>query len=611
MPHATLSSAVARARRAACPDTATDGALLGAFLDRRDADAFAALVSRFGPMVFAVCRKLTGAHHDAEDAFQAAFVVLARKAATVSPREAVGNWLYGVAVRVAKEARTVRARQRSREVPTSPLPEPATHTAQPDDLSAVLHEELAQLPAKFRELIVACDLRGEPQQAVAERLGVPVGTVYSRLSAGRAKLAERLKARGVALSASALANAGSAAPPTAVASAAVAAGLAPDSVSAAVAALSNGAIGTMFVHKLLAGVACAALVVVLALALPGTATEPNPAPRPGAFRFADEPKAKAAPKPGTLIVAREGAFWVMGPDGKNKTELAVPEKHHAISGAAFSPDGKRVAFVACADEVRVPARPNEEPKPWPLKVIVRAIDKADGATEVETTGLGVTLMWSADGKKLFVSKAMSVRNEAETLVVDSATGKAAAADLPPNVMVLDRAPDGKSFLVQAVDVKAKKAVMGLAKLGDKEVTPLIELRDRGFRVTTAKFSPSGKTVLYIDADPDRKNAHKWGMSQTVYTLNVDDKKRERLPDFPENARAGGIAWSPDGKKIAYSWQPLDDEILNKDAIGPDDIQKETEGFLIVCDADGSNAATVATDKVNLALNRVFGGIDWR
>jgi dipeptidyl aminopeptidase/acylaminoacyl peptidase len=179
------------------------------------------------------------------------------------------------------------------------------------------------------------------------------------------------------------------------------------------------------------------------------------------------------------------------------------------------------------------------------------------------------------------------------------------------VIVLDRSADGKTFLVQTVDPKAKKAVLGLAKLGDKEVTPLIELRDRGFRITNARFSPDGKTVLYIDADPDRKDAHKWGHSQTVYTLSLADKKRERFPDFPENARGTGIAWSPDGKKVAYTWQPLDDEILKKDTITPDDIQKETEGFLIVCDADGRNAKTVATDKGTIALNWVFGAIDWR
>ncbi|MBX9625482.1 MAG: sigma-70 family RNA polymerase sigma factor, partial [Gemmataceae bacterium] len=116
MPPSGLSAAVARLGRALAPaEEPSDGRLLGAFVASRDPAAFADLVARHGPMVFAVCRKLTGHHQDAEDAVQAAFVVLARRAADVRPREAVGNWLYGVAVRVAREARKRAARRRSRE----------------------------------------------------------------------------------------------------------------------------------------------------------------------------------------------------------------------------------------------------------------------------------------------------------------------------------------------------------------------------------------------------------------------------------------------------------------------------------------------------------------
>jgi len=99
------------------PDRAdlADSELLEHFLSRRDEAAFEALVRRHGPMVLAVCRRVVGDLHDAEDAFQASFLVLARKAASVSPRAAVGNWLYGVAYRTARRARAVRARQRARE----------------------------------------------------------------------------------------------------------------------------------------------------------------------------------------------------------------------------------------------------------------------------------------------------------------------------------------------------------------------------------------------------------------------------------------------------------------------------------------------------------------
>src|SRR3954470_19862253 len=101
-----------------------DGELLGCFVERRDETALAALVKRHGPMVWGVCRRLLG-HHDAEDAFQATFLVLARKAASVVPREAVGSWLYGVAHRTALQARRAAARRRAKEVQVEEMPEPA------------------------------------------------------------------------------------------------------------------------------------------------------------------------------------------------------------------------------------------------------------------------------------------------------------------------------------------------------------------------------------------------------------------------------------------------------------------------------------------------------
>src|SRR5262249_28887070 len=157
MPHPALTAIVSRIRRASRPAEArSDGGLLTAFLAAGDTDAFAELVARFGPMVFAVCRRVTGHQQDAEDAFQATFVILARKAASIVPREAVGNWLYGVAVRTAREARVMAAKRLAREVPVAHLPDVARPDPEPDDLDAVLHEELAELPDKFRTLLVLC-----------------------------------------------------------------------------------------------------------------------------------------------------------------------------------------------------------------------------------------------------------------------------------------------------------------------------------------------------------------------------------------------------------------------------------------------------------------------
>ena len=196
----TSNAAMRVAGYFARPDDATDADLLQRFVAERDGEAFAALVGRHGPMVFGVCRRVLGDWHLAEDAFQAAFVVLARKAAAVSPPGAVAGWLHGVALRVAKDARRSALRRFNRERPTDMPPEQSTQTT-PDDaeFQGVLDDELQLLPGKYRQLLVACDLEGRPRQPVAESLRHPGRTLSSRLTTARKMLANRLAKRGIAL----------------------------------------------------------------------------------------------------------------------------------------------------------------------------------------------------------------------------------------------------------------------------------------------------------------------------------------------------------------------------------------------------------------------------
>src|SRR5262249_4662720 len=148
--------------------TLTDGELLGCYIERRDGAAFAALVRRHGPMVLAVCRRVLGNRHDAEDAFQAVFLVLVRRAASVVPRQGVGNWLYGVAYRTALEGRTRTARRRSREREGGDMSDRAAVRAEPlDELCAALDEELHRLPEKYRSALVLCELEGKTVKEAA------------------------------------------------------------------------------------------------------------------------------------------------------------------------------------------------------------------------------------------------------------------------------------------------------------------------------------------------------------------------------------------------------------------------------------------------------------
>jgi RNA polymerase sigma-70 factor (ECF subfamily) len=199
-----LSRAIEGVRRAALlrkGASLSDGQLLGRFVERHDEAAFEALVRRHGPMVLGVCGRVLGHHQDAEDAFQATFLVLAKKAASVKPRELVGNFLYGVACHVARKARALADRRKAREKQVMDMPESeAASNGEWTDLRPLLDQELGRLPAKYRGPIVLCDLEGKARKDVARQLGWPEGTLSGRLARGRALLAKRLARQGLALS---------------------------------------------------------------------------------------------------------------------------------------------------------------------------------------------------------------------------------------------------------------------------------------------------------------------------------------------------------------------------------------------------------------------------
>jgi RNA polymerase sigma factor (sigma-70 family) len=181
----------------------TDGALLDRYVRSNDGDAFAALVDRHGPMVFGVCRRTLGDVHEAEDAFQATFLVLARRAAVVVPREAVGSWLHGVARRTALRARANRGRRAAREKRVEDLPCLAASPPESStELRGVLDRALERLPEKYRLPVILCELEGRPRREVAAQLQVAEGTLSSRLATARKLLARRLGHRGLALSGS-------------------------------------------------------------------------------------------------------------------------------------------------------------------------------------------------------------------------------------------------------------------------------------------------------------------------------------------------------------------------------------------------------------------------
>ncbi|HEV3255507.1 MAG TPA: sigma-70 family RNA polymerase sigma factor [Gemmataceae bacterium] len=271
-------------------DDLTDEVLLERFTSRREEAAFASLVRRHGPLVLAVCRRALHHEQDAEDAFQAVFSVLARRAGSIRKRGAVGAWLHAVAYRIARKVRADRGRQ---PVPATNLADVPAAEDSPEwawrELRPILDEEVNRLPDKYRQAFVLCHLEGRTNEQAAAHLGCPLGTVLSRLARARERLRAQLTRRGLGMSAGALAAAlggeaaGAVVPPLLIqAAAAFARGR--TAASSSVSALTEGFLQSQSRARLMrvaAGLLAVTLagVVLLLLFLRRPGAEPAPPPR--------------------------------------------------------------------------------------------------------------------------------------------------------------------------------------------------------------------------------------------------------------------------------------------------------------------------------------------
>jgi RNA polymerase sigma factor (sigma-70 family) len=243
-----------------------DRDLLARFVAHGDQAAFAALVERHGPMVLGLCRRVLRHTQNAEDAFQATFLVLARKAGSVRNPDALASFLHGVAYHAATNLRRDLARRSARQLPSpDALPADPAGDLRWREVRAALDDELARLPERYRAPLVLCYLEGRTRDEAAQCLGWSTGVLRGRLERGREALRTRLRRRGLGLSAALLAGAlGQEAAPAAVplalavptieAAGRFAAGRAASGpVSAQVVALTEGVLQAMFVHKLRTG----------------------------------------------------------------------------------------------------------------------------------------------------------------------------------------------------------------------------------------------------------------------------------------------------------------------------------------------------------------------
>jgi RNA polymerase sigma factor (sigma-70 family) len=325
------------------PDRAlTDGQLLARFVATREESAFAALVRRHGPMVFGICRRVLHHTQDAEDCFQATFLVLARKASSVR-REAVGSWLYAVAYRTSLAAQTSNARRRARERQVEEMPHPEV---MPTETQDYLDHELTLLPEHYRAVIIACDLEGLSRKEAARHLGLSEGTISSRLARGRRLLAKRLSLPGAVLATALTECTAPAHIPASLLSSTTKVALGQAALSNSVEILVKGALKAMLLTKL--KVAVGAVMVMVALGASGLAYRASGQASPQLT----QPKHDSKPRSELETLRRENELLklnleiVLEKVRAQEAELRVLKAQAGQTrAAAFSPDGRVLATV--------------------------------------------------------------------------------------------------------------------------------------------------------------------------------------------------------------------------------------------------------------------------
>src|SRR5262245_38442529 len=521
-----------------------DSGLLTRFLSARDPAAFEALVARHGPMVLRVCRHLLGNRHDAEDAFQATFLVLARKAANVRPPGALAGWLHGVAYRVALRARKAALRRHEGRAPDlappDPRPDPLSELTAREALLA-LEEEVQRLPEAYRLPVVLCCLRGATQEEAARQLGCTPGSVKGRLERGRARLHARLARRGLTL-------------PAALAAAELSRGPAPAALTAATTRqalafaaghgapgpavlLAEGVLRSAALGRLKVAAALFLLVVGL-LAAAGVLAPPTPgpaAPPPTPGPAAPQPRVDAdgEPLPQGAVLRLGSARLRHGvpqslaftPDGKllfsagrepfirawdpatGKQVREVPGPADGVDGLAISSDGKLLAGSGMSDDVLL----------WDAAT-GREIRRLHGKRRV-----GIRVAFSPKGDRL-VSGGRGAAH-----VWEVATGKALHT-LPVEIdaVAVAYSPDGRHVATGSTGVVLWDAETG---------KPVHKLTGEGNHVNAVAFSPDGRALLGAV------------MNGPVAAWDVATGKP--LPGLPGNPRGvHALAFSADGKLLA-------------------------------------------------------------
>jgi RNA polymerase sigma factor (sigma-70 family) len=566
-------------------DPAPDAVLLDRFRRDRDEAAFAALVARHGPMVLRLCRRVLGDAQAAEDAFQAAFLVLARRASAVQPPQALAAWLHQVAYRVALKARGASLRRRTRETavpdlaPADPHPDPLAELSA-RELLTILDEEVQRLPQAYRLPVIHCCLEGRTQEETASLLGWTPGAVKGRLERGRARLQVRLTRRGLALAAALgavgiLRGVASAGVPAPLAAAAVRA-MAGVGVSARVAALAEDAVkGTALPRAKLAAVLLLAAGVTVAGT--GMLAHEGPAPK----QPAAEPPVKETSQgqPAGKTPARTDRYGDPLPDGALVRMGTIRFRHaEGVTCFAFSPDGKTLVSGGHDYTLRL----------WDMatgKEVRRLLGHRGAVRNLALSPDGSVLASSGD--------AWRGQEPGRILLWDVGTGKERARLPGPEKQAtcLAWSPDGKTLAAGGEDGSLRLYALAAGREVRRLAWHKGSVERLAFSPDGARLASAGKDRTVCVGDPAGR--------EEPLRLRGKEKEYHFVAFAPDGKTllSGGDCYGDDiSQKIPSVntiavWDPATGERLREFRVGDD-----RDG-----DSDGSASVALSPDGKTLAL----------